>query len=72
MINQTNIPSAPALAKSVLRPHKTETDTILLELWEIKRELNTQAKFDIAQLANQANAFNLENALRKLNLAVAH
>ena len=73
-MNTPNIGTPEALsavAKPTQRLDKPQADSILLELWETKRELNAQAKFDIAQLANQANAFSLENALSKLNLALA-
>jgi hypothetical protein len=71
---QTNTtqPVSSDLAKPVPRSHKTEVDPILLELWETKRQINAEAKFDIAQLANQANAFDMKNIVQKLNLAVAH
>lgn len=74
MINQTIAAreAASTLSGQATKSRNNATDEILLELWETKRKLNTQAQFDIVQLANQANAFNLENALRKLNLAVAH
>ena len=61
-----------AVTRPAQRLRKAEADPILLELWETKRKLNAQAKFDIAQLANQANAFNLKNALNQLDLALAH
>jgi hypothetical protein len=41
-------------------------DPILLELWEIKRQINTEAQFDIAQLAKQANQFDITQALKDL------
>jgi hypothetical protein len=44
----------------------TKADPILLELREIKRQINTEAHFDIAQLALQANQFNLQKTLAKL------
>lgn len=48
------------------------TDPILLELWEIKRQLNQEANFDIEQLAKQANAFDLKKTMHELHLAMAH
>ncbi len=48
------------------------TDPILLELWEIKRQLNQEANFDIEQLAKQANAFDLKKTMHELHLAIAH
>lgn len=44
----------------------TKADPILLELWEIKRQINTEAQFDIAQLAKQANQFDIKQALKDL------
>jgi hypothetical protein len=44
-----------------------KADPILLELWEIKKQLNKEAQFDVAQLASQANQFDLQKTLAKLN-----
>jgi hypothetical protein len=44
-----------------------KADPILLELWEIKRQINAEAHFDIAQLAKQANQFDIAQALKDLN-----
>lgn len=51
---------------------RSAADPILLELWEIKRQINQQANFDIAQLTKQANAFDIHKVMEKLNLARVH
>ena len=63
-----------SLIAAPLKVAKTRagTDPILIELWEIKRQINQQANFDIAQLTKQANSFDVHNAMKKLNVAVAH
>ena len=43
-----------------------KSDPILLKLWEIKRQINAEAQFDIAQLAKQANQFDIQQALKDL------
>ena len=66
---QTNTPKdAPSKAAKT----RSAADPILLELWDTKRQINQQANFDIAQLAKQANAFDIHGALKKLNVAKAH
>jgi hypothetical protein len=47
----------------------TKADPILLELWEVKRQINEEAHFDIAQLAAQANQFDLQKTLAQLQAA---
>jgi hypothetical protein len=47
----------------------SKADPILLELWEIKRQINSEANFDIAQLAKQANQFDLQKTLNLLRTA---
>lgn len=44
-------------------------DPILLELWEIKRQINVDANFNMTQLAAQANQFDLQKTLQKLRAA---
>lgn len=44
----------------------SKADPILQELREIKRQINAEAHFDIAQLAMQANQFDLQKTLDKL------
>jgi hypothetical protein len=44
----------------------SKTDPILLELWEIKRQLNEEANYDIAELARRANAFDIDLAMKQL------
>jgi hypothetical protein len=66
---QTNSPIAAPLKVAKTRSGK---DPILLELWEIKRQINQQANFDIAQLTKQANAFDLQTVMKQLKLAIAH
>lgn len=48
----------------------SKTDPILLELWEIKRELNEDAHYDIAELARRANAFDIDLAMKQLGVAL--
>lgn len=48
---------------------RSKTDPILLELWEIKRQINAEAHYDIAELARRANAFNLELALKQIGVS---
>lgn len=64
---QPNLPTQTAVKASKIR---ATADPILLELWEIKRQINQQANFDVAQLAKQANAFDIQNVMRQLNAAV--
>jgi hypothetical protein len=47
-----------------------KTDPILLELWQIKRELNEEAHYDIAELARRANAFDIDLAMKQLGVAL--
>jgi len=55
---------APVLA------YRSKTDPILLELWEIKRQINEEAHFDIAELARRANAFDLDLAMKQLGVSL--
>jgi hypothetical protein len=48
----------------------SKTDPILLELWEIKRQLNEEARYDIAELARRANAFDIDHAMRQLGVSL--
>jgi|JI10StandDraft_1071094.scaffolds.fasta_scaffold75908_2 hypothetical protein len=48
---------------------RPKTDPILLELWEIKRQLNEEAHFDIAELARRANAFDIDLAMKQLGVS---
>ena len=66
---QSNTPVAVPLNAAKTR---SAADPILLELWEIKRQINQQANFDIALLTKQANAFDIHGVLKKLNVAKAH
>lgn len=65
-------PNSPTQTAVIATKNRAANDPILLELWEIKRQLNQQANFDVAQLAKQANAFDIQNVMRQLNVAVAH
>lgn len=42
-------------------------DEVLEELWEIKRQLNAAAEYDVAILAARANRFDIDAALAALN-----
>jgi hypothetical protein len=66
---QPNVQADAALNLSKIRH---TADPILLELWEIKRQINQQANFDVALLAKQANAFDVQAAMQKLNRTIAH
>jgi hypothetical protein len=48
----------------------SKTDPILLELWEIKRQLNEEANYDIAELARRANAFDIDLAMKQLGVSL--
>jgi hypothetical protein len=48
----------------------SKTDPILLELWEIKRQLNEEAHYDIAELARRANAFDIDLAMKQLGVSL--
>jgi EAL domain-containing protein (putative c-di-GMP-specific phosphodiesterase class I) len=48
----------------------SKTDHILLELWQIKRELNEEAHYDIAELARRANAFDIDLAMKQLGVSL--
>ena len=60
--------SADALGSGMPRSSRTtaNADPILLELWEIKRQINADANFNMTQLAAQANQFDLQKTLQKL------
>jgi hypothetical protein len=47
---------------------RSKDDPILLELWEIKRQLNAEANYDIAELARRASTFDLAAAMKKLGV----
>ena len=64
--------NSPENALSKAAKTRSAADPILLELWEIKRQINQQANFDIAQLTKQANAFDIHKVMEKLNVARAH
>ena len=49
---------------------RSKTDPILLELWEIKRQLNQEAHYDIAELARKANAFDIDLAMKQLGVSL--
>ena len=66
---QSNTPVAVPLNAAKTR---SAADPILLELWDTKRQINQQANFDIAQLAKQANAFDVHAVMKKLNIATTH
>ncbi len=61
--------TASATARDPTAAH-SKTDPILLELWEIKRELNEEAHYDIAELARRANAFDIDFAMKQLGVAL--
>lgn len=50
-------------------PPRKLPDEILEELWEIKRQLNASADYDVAILAARANQFDIDAALAALNTA---
>lgn len=59
----------PSVGKqAAVRHARSETDPILLELWEIKRQINEQAHFDIGELARHANQFDIKLAMQKLGV----
>ena len=49
-----------------------KADPILLELWEIKRQLNEEAHYDIAEIARRASAFDLAATMKKLGVPFDH
>jgi hypothetical protein len=52
------------------KKYSSKTDPILLELWEIKRQMNEGAQFDITKLARQANQFDLKKTLERLRTPI--
>ena len=62
--------SARTPAQVVSQPARSKTDPILLELWEIKRQLNEEAHYDIAELARRANAFDINLAAKQLGVSL--
>jgi hypothetical protein len=48
----------------------SKADPILLELWEIKRQLNEEAHYDIAELARRANAFDMDLAMKQRGVSL--
>ena len=58
-------------AQSLATAGRSKTDPILLELWEIKRQINEEAHYDIAELARRANAFDLDLAMKQLGVSLS-
>jgi len=56
--------------QSLATAGRSKTNPILLELWEIKRQINEEAHFDIAELARRANAFDLDLAMKQLGVSL--
>lgn len=46
-------------------PQKSWIDPVLQELWEVKRAINLEAKFDVKEIARMANAHRLESVLQQ-------
>jgi len=66
-----NLPTTESVAVQALATAgRSKTDPILLELWEIKRQINEEAHFDIAELARRANAFDLDLAMKQLGVSL--
>jgi len=65
----THLATESVLRHSPLPAARSKTDPILLELWEIKRQLNEGAHYDIAELARRASAFDLDAAMKRLGVA---
>jgi|GEM_PF-1805623 len=40
-------------------------DPVLKELWDVKRAINVEAKFDVKEIARMANAYRLESVLQQ-------
>lgn len=49
--------------------YRSKADPILLDLWEIKRQINEEARYDIAGLTRRANAFDLDFAMKQLGVS---
>ena len=61
--------ATPSVSRlSPLPAARSKTDPILLELWEIKRQINEEAHYDIAELARRASAFDLAAAMIRLGV----
>ncbi len=61
------------------KPHQTaktarlgRDDPLLQELWAAKAALNAAAGYDVAQLADRANRFDLEATLALLRQQASH
>jgi len=65
-LSETESSSVQSLATA----GRSKTDPILLELWEIKRQINEEAHYDIAELARRANAFDLDLAMKQLGVSL--
>ena len=52
------------LPKTEQTPPKPWIDSILQELWEVKRAINVEAKFDVKEIARMANASRLDHVLQ--------
>lgn len=61
-VNQAQLGTSP------MTGGRSKDDPILLELWEIKRQLNAEANYDIAELARRASTFDLAAAMKKLGV----
>jgi hypothetical protein len=57
-------------APAPMTTSRSKTDPILLELWEIKRQLNEEAHYDIGELARKANAFDVDLAMEQLGVSL--
>lgn len=53
-------------------PRLGRDDPLLQELWATKAALNATAGYNVARLAEQANAFDLEATLAQLKQQVSH
>jgi hypothetical protein len=59
-MNHTELPNTEL-------PSPTPTpwiDPVLKELWDVKRAINVEAKFDVKEIARMANSYRLESILR--------
>ena len=66
-----NLPATESISvRATATAVRSKTDPILLELWEIKRQLNAEAHYDIAELARRANAFDMDLALKQLGVSL--
>ena len=69
-VGRTSICEELVAARATVTTARSKADQILLALWEIKRQLNEEAHYDIDGLARRANAFDVDLAMKQLRVSL--